>query len=46
MSAGRIGWHELMTTDVEGAKRFYGELLGVIADPAGAIVGLFTPEQQ
>ncbi len=28
MSTGRIGWHELMTTDVEKAKSFYGELLG------------------
>ena len=25
---GAISWHELMTTDVAGAKAFYGELLG------------------
>jgi uncharacterized protein len=25
---GEFAWHDLMTTDVEGAKRFYGELLG------------------
>jgi uncharacterized protein len=25
---GAFGWCELMTTDVEGAKRFYTELLG------------------
>ena len=26
-SAGRIGWHELLTPDVEAAKSFYGRLL-------------------
>lgn len=25
---GAFGWNELMTTDVEGAKKFYGELFG------------------
>jgi predicted enzyme related to lactoylglutathione lyase len=25
---GRIGWHELVTPDVETAQKFYGELLG------------------
>jgi predicted enzyme related to lactoylglutathione lyase len=25
---GQIVWHDLLTTDVEGAKAFYGELLG------------------
>jgi predicted enzyme related to lactoylglutathione lyase len=25
---GRIVWHELQTADVDGARRFYGELLG------------------
>ncbi len=25
---GEFAWHDLQTTDVEGAKRFYGELLG------------------
>jgi uncharacterized protein len=25
---GEFAWHDLMTTDVEAAKRFYGELLG------------------
>lgn len=25
---GRVVWHDLMTTDVEGARRFYGELFG------------------
>jgi uncharacterized protein len=25
---GRIGWHELVTKDVEAAKAFYGQLLG------------------
>ena len=25
---GEFAWHDLLTTDVEGAKRFYGELLG------------------
>ena len=25
---GMISWHELMTGDVEGAKKFYTELLG------------------
>lgn len=28
MSIGRFIWHDLITTDVEAAKRFYGELLG------------------
>lgn len=28
MSSGRFVWHDLVTTDVEGAKRFYGDLLG------------------
>lgn len=28
MSTGRFVWHDLVTTDVEGAKRFYTELLG------------------
>ncbi|MEK6663089.1 MAG: VOC family protein [Pseudomonadota bacterium] len=26
--AGAFSWNELMTTDVKGAKAFYGELLG------------------
>ena len=26
--AGEFSWNELMTTDVNGAKRFYGELFG------------------
>jgi len=26
--AGKFCWNELMTTDVKGAKAFYGELLG------------------
>ena len=25
---GRFSWHELMTTDVEGARAFYGKLFG------------------
>lgn len=25
---GAFSWHELMTTDIAGAKKFYGELLG------------------
>lgn len=28
MSTGRFVWHDLVTTDVEGAKAFYAELLG------------------
>lgn len=28
MSPGRMSWHELMTTDWEGAFAFYGELFG------------------
>jgi predicted enzyme related to lactoylglutathione lyase len=27
-AVGQIVWHTLMTTDVERAKSFYGELLG------------------
>ena len=27
---GVFSWNELMTTDVKGAKAFYGELLGWI----------------
>lgn len=27
MSTGRFVWHDLVTSDVDGAKRFYGELL-------------------
>ena len=27
-AVGRIGWHELLTRDVEAAKAFYGRLLG------------------
>jgi predicted enzyme related to lactoylglutathione lyase len=27
-SAGRIGWHELLTPDVEAAKAFYARMLG------------------
>ena len=26
--AGAFSWNELLTTDVQGAKAFYGELLG------------------
>ncbi len=25
---GQIGWNELITSDVEGAKKFYGEVFG------------------
>ena len=28
MRAGLFGWNELITSDVEGAKKFYGELFG------------------
>jgi uncharacterized protein len=28
MSKGQNVWHELMTTDVEAARRFYGEVIG------------------
>ena len=28
MKQGAISWSELMTKDVDGAKKFYGELLG------------------
>jgi predicted enzyme related to lactoylglutathione lyase len=31
---GEFCWVDLSTTDVEGAKRFYGELLGVESEPA------------
>ncbi len=31
---GTFVWHELMTGDVEAAKRFYGETLGHRAEPA------------
>ena len=27
-SVGRIGWHELLTPDVEAAKAFYARMLG------------------
>jgi uncharacterized protein len=27
-SVGRVGWHELLTPDVEAAKSFYGRMLG------------------
>jgi predicted enzyme related to lactoylglutathione lyase len=27
-AAGRIGWHELLTRDIDAAKAFYGQLLG------------------
>ncbi len=29
---GAFSWNELMTTDVQGAKGFYGELLGWVLD--------------
>ncbi len=29
---GRFVWHDLMTTDIEGAKSFYGELFGWTTD--------------
>ena len=28
MKHGAFGWNELMTTDVDAAKRFYGALFG------------------
>lgn len=33
MTAGRNVWYDLMTTDTEGAKRFYGEVLGWTTEP-------------
>jgi predicted enzyme related to lactoylglutathione lyase len=33
-AAGEFCWVDLSTTDVEAAKRFYGELLGADAEPA------------
>ena len=33
-AAGDFTWHELITTDVQGALRFYGELFGWTADKA------------
>ncbi len=32
---GRFVWHEVMTTDVEGAKKFYTEVVGWKAEPWG-----------
>ena len=32
--AGLITWHELLTDDVDGAVRFYTELLGVEIEDA------------
>ena len=34
MKHGAFGWFELMTTDVEGAKNFYGEVFGWEAEKA------------
>src|SRR3954465_11511194 len=34
-TAGTPSWVDLTTPDVEGAKRFYGELFGWDAEPAG-----------
>ena len=34
LTHGAFSWHELMTTDVAGAKRFYGELFGWNTDTA------------
>jgi hypothetical protein len=31
---GDMSWHELITTDIQGALRFYGELFGWTADTA------------
>jgi len=28
MAPGRFGWNELLTSDVEASKKFYGELFG------------------
>jgi uncharacterized protein len=32
---GRVIWHELLTTDVEGAKAFYTDVVGWTAEPFG-----------
>jgi predicted enzyme related to lactoylglutathione lyase len=32
---GRVIWHELLTTDVEGAKRFYTDVIGWTVEPFG-----------
>lgn len=37
-SKGRFVWYELMTTDVEGAKAFYGEVVGWRTRPAPGAV--------
>lgn len=33
---GRFVWHEVMTSDVEGAKRFYADVVGWKTEPWGA----------
>lgn len=38
---GRFVWHELVTSDVEAARRFYGELVGWQLDPQ-EVAGLPT----
>jgi uncharacterized protein len=49
---GTLGWVELMTTDVAGARRFYGELFGwqtsamPMPGDAGMTYTLLTPEGQ
>ena len=36
---GRVIWHELMTTDVEGAQRFYTQVVGWTVAPFGGSPG-------
>ena len=39
---GAFSWNELMTNDVEGAKAFYGELLGWTLKDTACSLGSYT----
>lgn len=39
MGSGRFGWNELLTTDVEAAKRFYGDVFGWESETKGIAPG-------
>jgi uncharacterized protein len=40
-----FNWHELMTTDTEGAREFYREVAGLTAAPVGQYQMLMAGEQ-
>jgi predicted enzyme related to lactoylglutathione lyase len=40
--AGQFFWHELLTTDIKAAEKFYGDVVGWTATDSGAPVGQYT----